>query len=175
MGRTLVETLMGALVLFVAGMFVFISAKSGHLASSSDGYTIYARFNEVGSLSTGSDIRLSGIKIGSVTGQSLDEETYLAVLEFNVKNNIKLPDDSSAAIVSDGLLGGKYIAIEPGGSEKYLTSGGSIDYTQDAINLESLLGKFAFGGVSDDSSSESSEGENWLEEDELLSSEEPQS
>lgn len=149
MGRHVIETILGAVVLIVAGIFVFISYKSGNVAQNTSGYRLRAEFHEIGNVSIGSDVRVGGIKIGSVVNQYLDNTTFKAVLELNIKNDIKLPDDSSAAIVSDGLLGGKYLSIEPGGSEVEFKEGDVIQYTQDAVNIEGLIGKFAFGGVSD--------------------------
>lgn len=153
MGRNVVETLMGALVLVVASTFIFISYQSGNISTSSDGYQVTAKFTEIGSLSIGSDVRVGGIKVGKVSGLRLDNPTFMAVIEMTIEKTIQLPKDSSASVVSDGLLGGKYVSIEPGGESRVLGNGGQIKYTQDAVNLESLLGKFAFGGV--DSGSDS--------------------
>jgi phospholipid/cholesterol/gamma-HCH transport system substrate-binding protein len=147
MGRNVVETLMGAIVLLVALTFVFISYKSGNISTAENGYIIKARFREVGSLSIGSDVRLGGIKVGTISNQYLDPKNYMAVIEITLQNDIQLPKDSSAAIVGDGLLGGKYIAIQPGGDPKFIAAGEEIKYTQDAISIEELIGKFAFGSV----------------------------
>lgn len=147
MGRSFVETLMGAIVLFVAAAFVFISYKSGNISSAKNGYTITAKFREIGSLSIGSDVRVGGIKVGTVSRQYLDPDTYQAVIEMGIADGVNLPRDSSAAIVGDGLLGGKYVAIEPGGDESPIKAGGELKFTQDAVSLESLIGKFAFGSV----------------------------
>ncbi|MDB2414565.1 outer membrane lipid asymmetry maintenance protein MlaD [Rickettsiales bacterium] len=145
--RNVVETLMGAFVLLVAAMFTFISYKSGNIAPTSSGYQIIAKFNEIGSLSVGSDVRVGGIKVGAVTKQFLDPDNYMAVVQITIDDSIRLPRDSSATIIGDGLLGGKYIAIEAGGDDKSLKEGDEIKYTQDAVSLEQLIGKFAFGGV----------------------------
>lgn len=149
MGRNVIETLMGAVVLLVAATFVFISYKSGNISPASDGYTITAKFREIGSLSIGSDVRVGGIKVGSVTDQYLDSKNYKAVIEMNIGNGVRLPKDSSVSIIGDGLMGGKYVAVEPGGSEDYIVSGGEIKFTQDSISLEELIGKFAFGSIDD--------------------------
>ena len=147
MGRSFIETIMGAVVLLVAATFVLISYQSGNISTSSDGYTIVAKFREIGSLSIGSDVRVGGIKVGSVSKQYLDPKNYKAVIEMGIEDGILIPKDSNASIVGDGLMGGKYIAIEPGGDEDHLANGGEIKYTQDSISLEELLGKFAFGSV----------------------------
>jgi phospholipid/cholesterol/gamma-HCH transport system substrate-binding protein len=147
MGRSVVETLMGAIVIFVALSFLFISYKSGNIAQNSDGYKVTAKFREIGSLAVGSDVRVGGIKVGTVFGESLDSQSYSAIIELNIKNDVKLPKDSSVSIVGDGLLGGKYVSIQPGGDSNFLENGGEIKFTQDSISIEELIGKFAFGGV----------------------------
>lgn len=147
MGRNVVETLMGAVVLLVAASFVFISYKSGNVSSNSATYNITAKFREVGSLSIGSDVRVGGIKVGTISKQYLDPQNFKAVIEMSIYNNIKIPSDSTASVIGDGLLGGKYVAIAPGGDEANISQGGEIKFTQDSVSLEELIGKFAFGGV----------------------------
>ena len=149
MGRSVIETLMGAVVLLIAATFVLISYKSGNITPNSDVYNITAKFREIGSLSIGSDVRVGGIKVGSVSGQHLDSQNYKAVVEMGISKDVKLPKDSSASIIGDGLMGGKYVAIEPGGDENHIQSGGEIKFTQDSISLEELIGKFAFGSIED--------------------------
>lgn len=150
MGRNVVETMMGALVIFVAVAFILISYKSGNIAPASNSYKITSKFHEVGSVSIGSDVRVGGIKVGSISAQHLDPKTYMAILEFSINQSVQLPKDTSAAIVGDGLLGGKYVALQPGGDDAMLKSGDEIKYTQDSVNIEQLIGKFAFGGVNKD-------------------------
>src|SRR5262249_47740577 len=106
------------------------------------------RFNRVDGLANGSDVRMSGIKIGSVLRQTIDPKTYRAIVHFEVDSSIKLPSDTSVRIQSDGLLGNAYMMLEPGGSEEMLKPGGEIEYTQDAVNLVDLLGRFIFSGAS---------------------------
>lgn len=138
---------MGAFVIFVAILFIFISYKSGNISTDSNTYKLTAKFREVGSIAIGSDVRVGGVKVGNVSNQHLDQKNYMAVLEFNINNSVHLPKDSTASIVGDGLLGGKYIALQPGGDEVFLKPGDEIKYTQDAVNIEQLIGKFAFGSV----------------------------
>lgn len=138
---------MGAFVIFVAVAFIFISYKSGNISSDSNAYKITAKFHEVGSIAIGSDVRVGGVKVGSISNQSLDQKSYMAILELNINNAVQLPKDSTASIVGDGLLGGKYISLQPGGDENFLKAGDEIKYTQDAVNIEQLIGKFAFGSV----------------------------
>lgn len=147
MGRNVIETIMGAFVLFVALFFIFISYKSGNISTVSDGYKLTSKFRDAGGISIGSDVRVGGIKIGTVFGQRLDPNTYMAIVEININESVKLPKDSIAAIVGDGLLGGKYISIQPGGDSAMFSSGDEIKYTQDSVNIEQLIGKFAFGSV----------------------------
>ena len=143
MRRSVIETIMGAVVLLVAGLFLFFAYTSSNVRAT-DGYELVARFNRVDGLANGSDVRMSGIKIGSVVGQSLDPKTYRAVVRLSVDSAIKLPADTTARIQSDGLLGNTYMVLEPGGDEEMLPPGGEIEYTQDAINLVDLLGRFIF-------------------------------
>ena len=95
---------------------------------------------------SGGDVRISGIKVGKVLGQELDPPTYRAQVTFSVRNGIELPADSSAAIVSSGLLGGKYLSLVPGGDDRLLKDGGEITLTQSSVNLEDLIGRYIFGG-----------------------------
>ncbi len=143
MRRSVIETIMGAVVLVAAGLFLFFAYSSSNVRAT-DGYELIARFNRVDGLANGSDVRMSGIKIGSVLSQSLDPQTYRAVVRLSVDSAIKLPTDTTARIQSDGLLGNTYMVLEPGGSEEILGSGGVIEYTQDAVNLVDLLGRFIF-------------------------------
>ena len=101
-------------------------------------YSVQARFGRTDGLSIGNDVRMAGMNIGRVIDATLDEN-YKAVLTFEIKDSIKIPDDSSASIVSDGILGSKYIEIEPGGSEDFISPSGEFAYTQDAMVLEELL------------------------------------
>ncbi len=101
-------------------------------------YSVQARFGRTDGLSIGNDVRMAGMNIGKVIKANLDND-YKAILTFEINDNIKIPDDSSASIVSDGILGNKYIEIEPGGSEDYISPGGEFAYTQDAMVLEELL------------------------------------
>lgn len=146
MGRNIVETIVGAIVLIVAGVFVFYAfAKSGQ--STSGGYELTARFGRVDGLKRGSDVTLSGVKVGTVTAIDLDNKTYQAVVHIAVSPGLQLPDDTNAKIVSESLLGGMVVALEPGADTKTLTPGGEITNTQDSISLTDLIAKFMFGGT----------------------------
>ena len=146
MKQNLMETAVGALVIAIAlGFFIFMYSTTG-VGRGSGGYHLTAKFKNVEGINVGSDIRMSGIKIGSVTNQTLDNKTFDAVLTFAIDPTIKLPDDSTAKITSEGLLGGKFIALEPGGSDTILADGGTITYTQGAIDLWSMVSDYMFSG-----------------------------
>lgn len=146
MGRNIVETIVGALVLAVAGLFVFYAfAKSDTRAPN--GYEITARFGRVDGLKRGADVTLSGVKVGTVTGVDLDRKTYQAVVRMMVASNVDLPTDTNAKIVSESLLGNMVLVLEPGGDKQMLKDGGEIEKTQDAISLTELIGKIMYGSV----------------------------
>ena len=145
MKRNVIETIMGGLVLLVAFGFLVFAYKSGNVQAAT-GYAVNAKFDRVDGLVVGADVRVSGIKVGAVTGQAIDPETYQAIITMTIKDDIKIPDDSSAEIVGDGLLGGKYIAIVPGGSTDMLKAGALIHYTQSSVSIEALIGKMIYGG-----------------------------
>jgi phospholipid/cholesterol/gamma-HCH transport system substrate-binding protein len=145
MGKNLFETIMGALVLAVAAGFMWFAYQSSNLKPVV-GYPLKAKFDTVAGVGLGSDVRIGGIKIGVISGMELDPETYKAILTLQIKNGTKVPADSSAAVVSDGLLGSKYVKIDPGADDKMLAAGGIITYTQSAVNLEELIGKMVFSG-----------------------------
>ncbi|MEG9861446.1 MAG: outer membrane lipid asymmetry maintenance protein MlaD [Parvularculales bacterium] len=152
MKDNLVETLVGAVVLLVAGSFLAYAYTTVGSLQDSDGYQVVAYFDRVDGLSNGSDVRLAGIKIGQVESQSIDPKDYKAIIVMSIQSDVKLPEDSSAKITSEGLLGSNYISVQPGGSEDFLASGDEIFYTQGSVDLVSLLGQAVFN-VSDDNPS----------------------
>ena len=143
MQHNLIETVMGAVVLVVAALFLFFSYTSSGLRPVT-GYTVTAQFDRVDGISVGSDVRLAGIKVGTVTDQILDPKTYLAVLRMSIERNVALPTDSSAEIVGSGLLGEKFVALVPGGAAEMLPDGGQIRYTQSPVSLERMIGQLIF-------------------------------
>lgn len=124
-------------ILCVIGYFVFRDSKVKHV-DDGEYYSLNARFGRTDGLMVGDKVRLAGMTIGRVVKAKLDDH-FKAILTLEIKEDIKIPDDSSASIVSSGLMGGKYIEIEPGGSEDYIPIGGEFSYTQDAMVVEELL------------------------------------
>ena len=149
MGNNIVETLIGAVVLVVAVFFV-IFAYTATGVGPTTGYELSARFTRVDGLSVGSDVRMSGIKVGTVVEQSLDRETFDALVIFNVKDDVKIPDDTAVKITSDGLLGDSYVSLEPGGSDTFLAAGEELTITQGAVNLMDLIAQAVFGSDKSD-------------------------
>ncbi|ASG22096.1 outer membrane lipid asymmetry maintenance protein MlaD [Nitrospirillum viridazoti] len=143
MRSNVIETVLGAVVLVVAAFFLYFAYTTANVRAVS-GYALQARFASTGGLTAGSDVRISGVKVGSVTKAYLDPKTYQAVIEMQIDSQVKLPEDTSAGIASESLLGGKFLNLQPGGEEEMLKPGGRIQYTQSAVNLEDLLGRFIF-------------------------------
>ena len=113
------------------------------------GYTITARFENIGDLKTGSPVTMAGVRIGVVQLIKFDPQDYKAVVTMRLDPQYnQIPEDSFASVQTQGLLGGKYVGISPGGSETYLKNGSQIDQTQSAIVLESLINKFFAGYAS---------------------------
>lgn len=145
MQKNIVETLMGAVVLIAALAFLIFAYQKSDVRVQ-DGYTVTAKFDNASGIALGSDVRVGGIKVGVVSDLGLDPTTYQALVSMQVSKSTKLPKDSSAAITGDGLLGGKYVQIAPGGDEEFLGKGDVIQYTQSSVNLEEMIGKFMFSG-----------------------------
>jgi phospholipid/cholesterol/gamma-HCH transport system substrate-binding protein len=149
MKRNVVETVLGAVVLAAAFVFLVFSYSTANVGSVS-GYELSANFSSIGGLAVGDDVVISGVKVGTVSHVDLDPNTYLARVSMSVDPSVRLPDDTAALISSESLLGGKYLALEPGASEDILPPGGRIQYTQAPQNLEQLLGQFIFSMQKDD-------------------------
>lgn len=144
MSSNIVETVIGAVVLAFAAIFLVFAYRTADVGPRSSGINVTAAFDNVDGLNVGSDVRMSGIKVGAITSQMLDMKTYRAVININLNKDIQLPEDSSAKITSDGLLGSNYLALQPGGSDDMLKDGGTISYTQGAVNLQDLIGQAIF-------------------------------
>ncbi|MBR1398764.1 MAG: MCE family protein [Alphaproteobacteria bacterium] len=145
-----VETIMGIVVLVVAVLFLVFAYRVSDLQMV-QGYPLKAEFMKVGGLSIGSDVRINGIKVGTVTAQELNPETYLVDVSFSIAGNVKLPKDSVVSIVSDGLVGDKFVKIEPGKSAEFLQPNDIFANTKDFKSIEDMVGEIIFM-VTDDGS-----------------------
>lgn len=143
MRHNVIETTMGALVLAGAALFLVFAMRTVDVRTT-EGYPVTAAFSTANGLIIGADVRIGGVKVGSVDALSLDPESFQAVVTIMLKNGLSLPKDSSATIRSESLMGGKFLAIEPGGDENVLKAGDRIQYTQSTPDLEQLLGQAIF-------------------------------
>jgi phospholipid/cholesterol/gamma-HCH transport system substrate-binding protein len=143
MKRNVIETVLGAVVLTVALIFLVFSYSTANVGSVS-GYHVTANFSNIGGLNIGDQVQISGVKVGTVSALDLDPDTYLARVTLSIAPNVKLPDDTAALISSTSLLGGRYLELQPGASEDLLAPGDRIQFTQAPQNLEQLLGQFIF-------------------------------
>jgi phospholipid/cholesterol/gamma-HCH transport system substrate-binding protein len=152
MRESLFETLVGFIVVAVAGFFLFVSMGQRSEAAPRDSYTLDAIFSSVDGISVGSDVRLAGKKIGVVQAINIDPKTYRALVTLSVPRTMTvdgkaedflLPDDTTAQIKTDGLLGGAYIGLMVGGSFDYLQPGGKIEYTRGTVDLLTVLSEVA--------------------------------
>ena len=144
-----------------------LPASGIKLAASKVGYHVTADFDDIGDLRVGSPVTMSGVRIGDVSNIRFDSRAYKAVVSLRIDPQYtQIPDDSYASIQTQGLLGGKYIGISPGGSEQFLKNGSTIDQTQSAIVLENIINKF-FANYSSKSGGESgsSGGSNTMSKD----------
>ena len=145
MASNVSETLIGAVVLAVAGSFLYYATQTSGFSTDTDQYALNAKFRSVAGLNVGSDVKLSGVKIGTLTTISLDPDTYEAVATITVDNSVLIPDDAEIKVSTDGLLGGAYLEITAGGSPFMLEPNGQFVYTQGSVSLINLLLKFGGG------------------------------
>ncbi len=144
MRHNFLETITGALVLLVAGVFFAFGYQFSN-SSRTETIKVYATFDRADGISAGNDVRIGGVNVGHVTHMAIDKKNFKAVLSLDIDASLKIPVDSSAEISSESLLGGKYINISPGGDEQTLANGGVITLTQSSVSFESLLSKYIFG------------------------------
>ena len=138
------ETLIGAAVVAIALVLAALAYfRTG--AGGLSGYEVNARLAKVDGLAVGTDVRLAGIKVGSVSGLILDPQTYLVTVHMDIRNDIKLPTDSSILVTQAGFLGGQYLSITPGGDDKMMAAGAFFENAQGSIDLMNLVGRFATG------------------------------
>ena len=150
MQRSMLETVMGAVVLLAAVAFLSFAYEAANLRGS-NGYEVVAEFGATGGLSVGDDVRISGIKVGQITDQQLDLVTYVARIVIALDPQIQIPADSSARITAASLLGGNYLELLPGAEIDMLQPGDVIYDTRDPVSLTDLLGKAVFAAGSDGS------------------------
>lgn len=143
MSGNVIETVMGAVVLVVAALFLFFAYSTSQVRAVA-GYPVVAQFQAIDGIRDGTDVRIGGVKVGSVVALRLDPKTFLATVRMSIAPEYKLPDDTVAEIVSSSLLGDKYMSLVPGGSDKDIAPGGRIKYTQAPVSLENLIGQMIF-------------------------------
>jgi phospholipid/cholesterol/gamma-HCH transport system substrate-binding protein len=141
-GEHLTEALIGLLVILVAAGFAVFAWNRTQQGAGNGGYAVTARFPNVTGVAVGTDVRLAGMRVGTVTDAKLDPKNFQAILTLDITPELKLPVDSSAAITSEGLLGGSFIALAPGGETDVLRAGDEITDTQGATDLLGLVGSF---------------------------------
>jgi len=146
MGKRGIEMMVGLFVL--AGMIglVFLALKAANLANFTIGktYSVLARFDNIGGLKPRAPVKSAGVTVGRVAGISLDGELYQGVVTLHIEDRFQFPKDTSAKILTSGLLGDQYVGLEPGGDDLYLGSGDEIQMTQSAVVLENLIGQFLY-------------------------------
>ncbi len=143
MGRNLIETVMGAVVLIVAGVFISFAWRTAEIRAE-NGYPLTARFAQVGGLERGADVRVNGIKVGTVSDVRLDPDSLDAVVSLTIRDPVALPTDTAVMIESDGLLGGKYVRLKPGQSSTTAAPGGELTATRDFRSLEDQIGEVIY-------------------------------
>ncbi|MEN3939694.1 outer membrane lipid asymmetry maintenance protein MlaD [Prosthecobacter sp. SYSU 5D2] len=151
MKQTKLEFLVGAFVILGLMAVAYLTVKlGGGSMLGGDTYMLEARFTSVSGLNTGSSVVVAGVPVGKVESIRVEPEEYTAIVSFRVMSGLRLPTDSMASIKTTGLIGDKFVALSPGADETYLAAGERITMTESAVDLESLIGKMAFGSVSEE-------------------------
>lgn len=143
MKQNAVETVLGGVVLAVALAFLFFFMQTAQVRTV-DGYKLSAAFFKVGGLTSGSDVRINGIKVGTVNDLTLDQETFDAIVTMSIRSDVNVPEDSVASVGSAGIIGGKFVSIAPGGAKKMLADGERLARTKDFKSLEDQVGEIIF-------------------------------
>jgi phospholipid/cholesterol/gamma-HCH transport system substrate-binding protein len=151
MGKKSIETLVGVFVLLGILGLLFLAFKAANLGSfgGGDSYSLLAKFDNIGGLKVRAPVRSAGVTVGRVASITLDPKTYQGVVRLDMQRAVQFPIDSSARILTSGLLGDQYIGLEAGGDEKLLAAGETIKQTQSAVVLESLISQFLFNKAAD--------------------------
>jgi len=144
MRNNIAESILGAIVLVIGAAILIYAYSTNYKSNPGGSYKLTARFDRVDGILVGNEVRLSGITVGYIKTLSLDPKTYMALVTIDIDEKIKLPVDTVAQISSESLLGGKYLALIPGGEEEVLKPEEEITHTQSSVNLESLIGQMVF-------------------------------
>ena len=144
MKNTTIETLIGAVVVAVAALFFLFAYQTSGKGAVSGGYRLVAEFDNAEGVNVGSDVRMAGIKVGTVVAAVLNPENFQAKITMQVSDFLKLKDDATAKVTSEGLLGSKFVAVEQGGSDTVLADNGVISNTQGAVDIWSLISQAMF-------------------------------
>ena len=148
MKRYAMETAVGIFVVFGLLCVGYMTVKLGHVSLfGHQSYPLFARFTSVAGLKTGSNVTMYGIQVGQVARLSMDQEKQMALVELRIQRGVKIYDDAIASIRTEGLIGDRYVSIDPGGGGDVLPSGGTIIETQPPVDINELIGKYAFGDV----------------------------
>ncbi len=145
MASNAAETLIGAVVLTAAAGFLVYAANTVDVGAGGSGYELVAKFRKAEGVDVGGDVRIAGIKVGSISAMTLDTKTYFATVTIVIDDDVAVPEDSLAKITSASLLGDSFIAIDPGGSDLMLEPGEELTFTQSSISVGDLIGKFIGG------------------------------
>lgn len=148
MGKNIAESIMGAVVLIIAGTFLYLFYSTAWI-DIGQGYELTAGFEKIGGLRPGSDVRVNGITVGSVIENSLLPDDLTPIVRMSIKQGVKLPTDTVAMIASEGILGGKYVRLKPGSAKTFLAAGEEIKNTEDFQSLEDQVGRIIFFATSD--------------------------
>lgn len=142
------ETVVGIFVIIGLLCVGYLTIRLGNVSLfGGDSYTLYARFNSVSGLRVGNPVEMFGIDVGRVAGFKMDQEDQVAMVELKINKGIKIYDDAIASIKTAGLIGDKYVGVDPGGSDELLKDGGTITETESPVDLGELISKYAFGDV----------------------------
>jgi phospholipid/cholesterol/gamma-HCH transport system substrate-binding protein len=153
MGRKGIEALVGLFVLLGLLAIVFLALRAANLASFRTGntYAVTAHFDNIGGLKVRAPVKSAGVTVGRVIAISLDDQNYRALVTMELVDGLEFPDDTSAKILTAGLLGDQYVGLQPGGSEKSLKAGDEIRMTQSAVVLENLIGQVLYNKAAEPS------------------------
>ena len=144
MKNAAVETLIGAAVIVMAAAFFLFAYQSSGRSNASGGYRLLAEFDNASGINVGTDVRMAGVKVGTVVGQTLNHQNFQAAITMLIDPAVQLTEDVTAKVTAEGLLGSNFITLEQGGSETKLADGGMIQYTQGAVDIWSLISQAMF-------------------------------